>query len=206
MSSTGAAPVLAVLGQGLTANWYLTRSFGLVAVVLLSATMVLGIVTTVGWRDRSWPRFVSQGLHRNLSLFCLAAVGLHIVTTVIDGYVAIGWLDALVPFHAGYEPLWTGLGALAFDLLVALGLTTAVRRRLGPRPWRAVHWAAYACWPVAMLHGLGSGSDTNWLPAQLLYVLCAAAVLTAVCWRLATGASEARSTSAGRLPGAVTRP
>ena len=167
-----------------TALWYLTRATGLVSLVLLSGTVILGIISSVGWTAHRWPRFVSQAVHRNLSLFCLALIAIHIVTTVADGFVPIGYLDAFVPFLTPYRPLWIGLGALAFDMLLAVAITSGLRRRIGTRTWRGVHYLAYACWPIAVLHGLGSGTDTR-LPIMLfIEVVCIASVVGAVAWRI----------------------
>jgi DMSO/TMAO reductase YedYZ heme-binding membrane subunit len=171
------------------ALWYLTRSTGLVALVLLTATVVIGVVASVGWTTERWPRFLSQSLHRNLSLFCVAFVVVHVVTTVIDGYVPIGFADAFIPLLTQYRPVWIGLGALAFDLLLVVMATSALRHRIGYASWRFVHWLAYLSWPIAMFHSLGSGSDSTLAPVLLLDAVCAAAVLAAVVWRLSTGRS-----------------
>lgn len=141
----------------------------------------------MGWTSDRWPRFLSQSVHRNLSLFCIALIGVHVVTTVGDGYVPIGLADAIIPFRSPYRPIWVGLGAVAFDMLLAVGITSALRRRIGVAAWRGVHWLAYACWPIAVLHGLGSGSDAQLPGAMLAFVLCTAAVAAAVAWRLAAG-------------------
>jgi predicted ferric reductase len=192
--------VIGTVGHGTTALWFLTRATGLVSLILLSATVVLGTVASVGWTTERWPRFLSQAVHRNLSLFCLALLGVHIVSTVADGYVPISLLDAVLPFRAAYRPVWVGLGALAFDMLLAVAITSGLRRRIGTAAWRGVHWLAYACWPVAVVHGLGSGTDAK-LPGTLLVVVaCIGAVGSAVVWRLLTG--RARSMTR-RLAGAV---
>jgi sulfoxide reductase heme-binding subunit YedZ len=192
--------VLATVGHGSTALWYLTRATGLVSLVLLSATVVLGTVASVGWTSDRWPRFLSQSVHRNLSLFCIVLIGVHVVTTVADGYVPIGLADAVIPFRSPYRPIWVGLGAVAFDMLLAVGITSALRRRIGVAAWRGVHWLAYACWPIAVVHGLGSGSDARLPGATLVFVLCTTGVAAAVAWRLAAG--RARSVT-WRLGGAV---
>jgi sulfoxide reductase heme-binding subunit YedZ len=167
-----------------TALWYLTRATGLVSLILLSGTVILGIISSVGWTAHRWPRFLSQAVHRNLSLFCLALIGIHIVTTVADGFVPIGYLDAFVPFLTPYRPLWIGLGALAFDMLLAVAITSGLRRRIGTRTWRGVHYLAYVCWPIAVLHGLGSGTDTRLPTMVLIEVVCIASVVGAVAWRI----------------------
>ncbi len=194
------APLVATIGHGSTALWYLTRASGLVSLILLSATVVLGTVASVGWTTARWPRFLSQSVHRNLSLFCLGLIGIHVISTVSDGYVPIGFADTVIPFLAPYRPIWVGLGALAFDLLLAVAITSALRRRIGVAAWRGVHWLAYACWPIAAIHGLGSGSDARLPGATLVFVACTASVAAAVAWRLATG----RARSVGwRLGGAA---
>jgi len=169
------------------ALWYLTRSTGLVALLLLTATVVLGVVASVGWTSERWPRFLSQDVHRNLSLFCVGFVAIHVITTVSDGYVPIGFADAFIPFRTAYRPLYVGLGALTFDLLLAVLVTSALRHRVGFASWRFVHWLAYLCWPIALFHSLGSGTDSS-LPVVLaMDVVCSAAVIAVVVWRLATG-------------------
>jgi sulfoxide reductase heme-binding subunit YedZ len=165
--------------------WFTARGTGIVCLLLLTTSVVLGVITTVRFETFHWPRFVLEGLHRNVSLLILLFIGIHVATTVVDGFVPIGYLDAVVPFRSPYRTLWLGLGAVAFDLLLALAVTSVVRARLGYRVWRAVHWLAYACWPIALVHGLGTGSDARqgWMVA--LDVVALAAVCAAVCWRLA---------------------
>jgi len=167
------------------ALWYLTRGTGVVSLVLLTLSLVLGILTAVRWEHREWPRWIVEGLHRNVSLLVVAFIGVHVATTVVDGFAPIGWLDAVVPFRSPYRPVWLGLGALSFDMLLALALTSIVRARLGHRLWRAVHWLAYACWPVALVHGLGTGSDARQTWMLGLVVVSVTAVLASVAWRVA---------------------
>ena len=141
--------------------WYLSRGTGAVSLVLLTAALVLGIVDVRRWSSPAVPRFAVDGLHRTVSLLVLLTLAIHVVTSVLDPFAPIRLVDAIVPFGSGYRPLWLGLGALAFDLLVALVVTSLMPRRIGHRGWRAVHWAAYACWPLALVHGLGTGSDVR---------------------------------------------
>lgn len=172
-------------GIGPTAYWYLARATGIVALVLLTASVVLGILgplrVTISER---WPRFAIDTLHRDVSLLVIVVLVIHIVTSVLDGFAPIRLIDAVVPFISAYRPLWMGLGALAFDLLLALIITSLMRRRLGYRSWRAIHWLAYASWPVAVLHGLGTGSDTKASWNLALTAICLLAVLAAVWARI----------------------
>ena len=178
-------------GGGLMALWYLTRATGAAALVLLTLSLVLGVVNVRRFTSRRFPRFVVDGWHRTTSMLVCALLAVHIGTSVLDGYAPIRVADVFIPFGGAYRPLWLGLGALAFDLLLALIITSLLRARLGVRAWRAVHWLAYACWPVAMVHGLGTGSDVRagWL--TWLSLGCAAAVVLAVLTRLADGGAAA---------------
>jgi sulfoxide reductase heme-binding subunit YedZ len=171
--------------------WYVTRATGVVALVLLTMSVVLGITEAVRWVGEQWPRFITAGLHKNASLLAVAFLAAHIATAVVDGFAPIGWLDAIVPFHSPYRPLWLGLGTVAFDLLLALVATSLLRRRIGPRAWRAVHWFAYACWPIAFVHGLGTGTDTKTSWYFGVELACLAAVVVAVWWRVVSGWSAA---------------
>jgi DMSO/TMAO reductase YedYZ heme-binding membrane subunit len=168
---------------GTQAFWFLTRGTGAVSLLLLTSVVALGIVGSVGWANDRWPRFVTQGLHRSLSLLAVSFLGVHVATAIADGYAPIRWADAVIPFVSAYRPVWLGLGAVALDLLLALVITSLVRLRLGYRSWKTVHWFAYACWPVALVHGLGTGSDTTEGWMLLMVAGCVAVVVGAVWWR-----------------------
>ncbi len=174
--------------------WYFTRGTGLVSLVLLTASIALGVLELVRFASPRWPRFVVAALHKNLSLLATAFICAHIVTAVADSYAPIRIVDVFVPFIGSYRPVWLGLGAVAFDLLLALIVTSLLRERLGYRLWRAIHWSAYAAWPVALLHGLGTGSDTRVRWAVLVNVVCLAAVVSAVLLRV----GWTRTVSVGR--------
>jgi sulfoxide reductase heme-binding subunit YedZ len=169
-----------------TAYWYLTRGTGTVALVLLTISVVLGIVGSVRFSSPRWPRFAIDSVHRDVSLLVVVLLVIHVVTTVLDGFAPINLLDGLIPFVSPYRPLWLGLGTLSFDLIIALVITSLVRRRLGYRSWRAIHWLAYVSWPIAVLHTLGTGTDVKQWWLLLLSVACILAVIGAVLRRLGT--------------------
>jgi hypothetical protein len=163
-----------------------------VALLLLTASVVLGVLGSVRFdAGPRWPRFTIDALHRDVSLLVIVFLVLHVLTSVLDGFAPVSLLDAVIPFGGTYRPFWLGLGALSFDLLIALVVTSLLRRRMGYRSWRAVHWLAYASWPVAVFHGLGTGSDSMawWMLA--LTGACVAAVLLAVFARIATTEQQA---------------
>ena len=151
-----------------SALWFTTRGAGVATLVLLTATVVLGIATSLRWEGRATPRFVIASLHRNLSLLAILLLALHIATSVLDPFAGI-----------------TVLGLVFFS--PDLAATSLMRGLIGPRAWRLVHWLAYASWPIAVIHALGTGSDQQqpWLLG--LTVGCVAAVLAALTHRLVGG-------------------
>ena len=179
-----------------TAFWYATRATGLMALILLTVTMVLGVTTTTRARARGWPGFAHQELHRRLSMMAAVFVLLHVLTSVLDTYVHIGWAATVVPFVSGYDSFWVGIGAISLDLMAAVFVTSLLRSRLRPGTWRAVHWLAYLCWPVALAHTFGMGTDSGELWVIALGVLCVAAVVAALVWRVAAVARQTRGAPA----------
>jgi methionine sulfoxide reductase heme-binding subunit len=163
--------------------WYLTRAAGLVTLVLLTASMVLGLLNAGRFATRRWPRFLVQGMHRNLSLLALAFLAVHIGTTVIDTYTSISLGNAILPFSSPYKRFWLGLGAFASDLLIVIVVSSLVRQRIGHRLWRVIHWAAYACWPVAIAHSLGTGTDHGKIWVVALTCACIGVVVMAATYR-----------------------
>lgn len=165
--------------------WFASRATGAVSLVLLTVVMVLGIVTAGRSGLPGLPRAGVLRLHRTVTLTAVVFLAVHIVAAIADGYVDLSYWDVFVPFRAGYDPLWIGLGAVAIDLLIAIGLTSALRRHLSMRGWRAVHLTAYVLWPLAMLHGFGvAGGDGRQSWMIVLDIGCLAAVLVAVIYRL----------------------
>ncbi len=165
--------------------WFVSRACGLVALLLLTGTVVLGCAHATRASTGGWLRFTLHALHRNVSLLALVFLAVHVGSAIVDGYVPLTWVDAVVPFVSDYHPFWVGLGATAFDLTVAVIATSLLRARLSQRVWRTVHVASYALWPVAMLHGLfvpGGDSKLTWV--ILLDGACAAAVAASVVRRL----------------------
>jgi DMSO/TMAO reductase YedYZ heme-binding membrane subunit len=178
-----------------------------VALVLLTISVVLGILGSVRFSaGPRWPRFAIDTLHRDVSLLVLVLIVIHVITSVLDGFAPISLIDGVIPFRSPYRPLWLGLGALSFDVLLALVITSLTRRRLGYQTWRAVHWLAYVSWPIAVLHGLGTGSDVKSAWSLLVTVACLAAVLIAVAARLRAAPAASPGIRAGATFLAVAAP
>jgi predicted ferric reductase len=164
--------------------WLATRATGEVALVLFTLVTIMGIATTKGWANSRWPESVVTLLHRNISLLSVVFLGVHIGTTVVDGYVPIGWIDVVIPWHTSYKTVWVGLGTLAFDLALAVIVTSLLRRRMPQRAWKAVHWTAYAMWAFCVVHALGAGTDA--LLTRIVALVMTAAVAGAVVARFLT--------------------
>ena len=176
--------------SGTTAFWYASRATGVVALLMLTAVLVLGILVNRQGRLPGLPRFAVTSLHRNFSLLAVAFIAVHVLTAVADTYVSIPLVSGVIPFASGYERFWLGLGAISFDLMLALIITSLVRGRLNRILWRAIHLLAYLCWPVAFAHSIGSSTDMQhgWLLD--LAIGCAAALAAAIIWRLASAARQ----------------
>ncbi|WP_026553711.1 ferric reductase-like transmembrane domain-containing protein [Arthrobacter sp. 35W] len=165
------------------ALWAFGRASGFLSLGLLTASVLLGILTRSGRPLLVIPRFSVALIHRNLALLASIFLLLHVGSLLLDTYALLDLADVVVPFLGAYRPLWQGLGTVAFDLLLAIVATSLLRRRLGARVFRAVHWLAYAMWPVALAHAVGNGTEgtSGWFLGMAIgsVVLVGAAVL----WR-----------------------
>jgi sulfoxide reductase heme-binding subunit YedZ len=183
-----------ILGLDGPLLWYLNRSTGVVTIVLLTITTVLGVLAIGGKPARGVPRFVTQAFHRNVALLAFLLLGVHLVTAVLDTFVEIRWYEVFIPFVGSFEPLWVGFGALATDLMIIVIVTSLFRTRMNHGLWRGIHITAYALWALAIGHGIGVGTDMTenmWL----LTVVCAIAVPLAATYRLGRLIIERTSTS-----------
>lgn len=167
-----------------TSLWYASRGTGVVALVMFTVVVIVGILTRGGRTLPGLSGWVTSTFHRNASLVATTFLVIHIASSIIDPYASIKIVDAFIPFVSSYRPIWLGLGAIAFDLVLAIVITSLTRNRLGRRSWRAIHWFTYVMWPVAVIHGLGTGSDVtqNWFVA--ITAACIFVVVAAVIWRI----------------------
>ncbi len=184
--------------------WYLMRGSGFVALVLLTLTTVLGVIGVSRWESGRWPRFVTASLHRNISLLALCFLGLHVATALIDQWVGLHWVGAVVPFVSTYRPLWIGLGVIAADLLLAVIATSLLRRHIAFAGWRFVHWGAWLMWPIAVAHAFGSGTDTTKGWGLVLTLACVGVVAAAGIYRLAMATMGSNQTASGSTATLVT--
>ena len=173
-----------------SALWYTSRATGVVALLLLTAVMLIGLLVSRQGRLPGLPRFAVGGLHRNLSLLAVAFVVIHVLSAVTDGYVNIPVTAAVIPLSSSYERVWLGVGAVSFDLMLAAIITSLLRRHLSRRVWRAVHLTAYVSWPVAWLHSIFSSKDLQHGPLLVLGIACAIAVVAGILWRVSAAGRD----------------
>jgi DMSO/TMAO reductase YedYZ heme-binding membrane subunit len=164
--------------------WLLARSSGLVAYALLAASVVLGLVVKSRPLGSSVSPAAVVDVHRFLALLGLGALALHGAALVADDAVDIGLGALLVPGASPYRPVATALGVLAAELMVVIYLSFSVRRRIGAKAWRALHWLTYLVFALATLHGLAAGTDSGRTWALAFYGAAVGAVLGAFVWRL----------------------
>lgn len=174
----------AAIGTSNEFIWYASRATGIVALLLLSASVVLGVLTTTRSSTPAWPRFAVADLHRRVSLVAMVFLAIHVLTAVLDTFVPIGLSALVVPFVSHYQPVWMGLGTVAFDLMLAVTVSSMLRRWINPRLWLGIHWLAYVSWPVAIVHTIETGTDLAFGWAAALVGLCIAAVAAAAGWRV----------------------
>ena len=158
-----------------TAVWYAIRATGVVSLILLTVTTVLGLLSASRVRTHRWPAFAQVDLHKRATMLALVFLGFHVMTAVIDTYVHVGLLSVIVPFTSSFRTFWTGLGTIAVDLLLAVAISSALRSHIAPRVWRGLHWLAYA---------LGAGTDATRLWMDATAAVCTIAVVTALTWRI----------------------
>jgi sulfoxide reductase heme-binding subunit YedZ len=182
--------------------WYLMRASGVVSLLLLTIVSALGVATVSRWRLGSVPRFVTLGLHRSVALLAVAFLAVHVLTAVVDPDATVAAVAVVVPALSDRYGLWLGLAAVALDLVVALVITSLLRHRIAPRIWRAVHYAAYLAWPVALLHAAGMGTDSRSIWMLAVDATCIAIFASAVLVRVLaapSGASKHRATASLRV-------
>ena len=181
------------------ALWALGRGTGVVALAMFTATLVLGIASRSGRPVAGLGRFGLNELHRTAALTGVGLIAVHVTSLFFDPYAQLALVDLLVPFVGSYRPLYLGLGTVAVDLLLVVTAVSLLRNAVGPRVFRAVHWLTYALWPVALVHGLGTGTDAGSLWMDAMAITCVGAVAAALAWRLTPSYAERGRTRVARV-------
>jgi predicted ferric reductase len=163
--------------------WYTTRATGLVALVLFSAVVCLGSMVAIRVGGTKVGRFELNELHRSLSMVAVAFLVIHILTTVVDSYVPTGWISAIVPMTSSYKRFDVALGAVAFDLILAVWLSSLMKVRIANSSWRFIHWFSWMALVVAIVHGFLTGTDGRSGLGLGVIIACACAVSASALWR-----------------------
>ena len=163
--------------------WIAARASGLAAYALLTCSVVAGLILKARpFGTRLKPSTVTD-VHRFLALLGLGAIGLHGAALTLDTAVSIPWTALLVPGQATYRPLWTGVGVVSAEAMILVYLSFGIRKRIGVKNWRRLHWATYAIFAGATLHGLLGGSDSDRPWGLYLYLGAIGLVVAATVWR-----------------------
>lgn len=172
------------------ALWALGRGTGVVALVMFTLTLVLGILSRSSRDVAGLGRFGTNEVHRTAALSGVTLIAVHVGSLLFDPYAQLELVDLVAPFLGTYRPLWLGLGTLAVDVLLVVTVVSLLREKVGPRVFAAVHWLTYLLWPVALLHALGTGTDAGTLWMDAVAVTCSLAVGGSVVWRLLPSYAE----------------
>jgi sulfoxide reductase heme-binding subunit YedZ len=164
--------------------WYTTRGAGAVSLLLLSGVVVLGVLGVRRFEATGWPRFLTTALHNNVALIAVVFVAIHVITAIVDPFTNLGIRAALVPFGSYYRTFWLGLGVISMYVSAAIVITSLIRAHIGHSVWRFIHWGAYGCWVLALVHTVGTGTDATSVWMLAIDAVCVAAVMLAAGARL----------------------
>ena len=177
-------------------DWYAARAGGVAAYILLSMNVAIGLLMTGKKSMKHWPRFALEDVHRFTGMLTGTFVVLHIVSVAIDAYLPFSLVSLIVPLVAPYRPVWTGLGIVAAELLLALAVSNHYRNtEFSYRTWRRIHYANFAVWTSATFHAIGDRAIWTWRHPRCAYVASAAVAHRA-------GGLERRPTHLRNGPGA----
>jgi len=141
--------------------WFVTRGSGVVSLLIVTASVCLGLLTMARFRHESWPRFFNLEMHRRISLLAIVFTVVHVTAAVLDPFAKLGLAAAIVPLASTYRPLPVAMGVVSMYLFIALIITGLLRSRMPQPLWRAIHWTSYAMWPLALAHSFLAGSDAG---------------------------------------------
>jgi sulfoxide reductase heme-binding subunit YedZ len=184
--------------------WLISRASGIVAVILISLSVLMGLVMAARLLRPVHKRAVVH-LHEYVAILSLVAIAVHGLTLLGDTWLKPGLTGITVPFALGYRPVWTGLGLIAGYLALLLGPTFYLRRRIGTRRWRKLHRATTIVWLLAAVHALGSGSDAGTVWLRAIVLLPAVPIIYVLTVRMLAGSRPAPAAAHARRTHPVPR-
>jgi methionine sulfoxide reductase heme-binding subunit len=208
-----AAVVIVVAGTGATAldavvgwlnldhdrlPWYITRISALLAYLALTASVVYGLLLSTKLLDRIAHRAVSFTLHQDLAAVGLALALVHAAVLMIDRSVPYTPLEVVVPFIGPYQPLWVAMGQLAMGLTIVVLGSFYVRRRIGQKAWRQLHYLSFMAFLAVTVHGLMAGTDSGEPWAFTMYLVATASVVFLFVYRILMALAARRGPAEAR--------
>lgn len=177
--------------------WFVSRAAGVGAFLTLTASMILGLLVTTKAAEPRVPRAFSFEIHSFLSVLSLTLVGVHGGALLFDSWFHFTPLHLLVPFMAPYAPIWTGLGVIAAWTMAIVTGSFWMKKRIGYRAWRKLHFASFAAYVLSLGHGVSAGTDTTNPLVAAMYVCSAAAVFGLLTVRIAKRKPRSGSAPSG---------
>jgi len=170
-------------------DWDAARAAGVVAYSLLTVSVLLGVLLAGRAVLPRWPAFAVTDVHRFVSRLTGAFIAIHVFALLLDRYAHVSPLTIVVPGASSYRPFWLALGTVALELLLAVALSNALRKRIDHARWRRIHYLTFGVWIAATAHGIGAGTDATagWL--RFLYLTAIGSVALAVTWRVGRDAA-----------------
>ena len=157
-------------------DWYAARAAGVVAYLLVSASVAVGLTLAGKERFERWPRFAVEDVHRFAGVLAGTFIALHVLWLAVDSQAHLSLSNLVIPFTSSYRLVWTGLGVVAAELLLALAVTNHYRKRISYSLWRRLHYLNFVVWIGATAHGLGAGSDSGSTAFVFMYASTAALI------------------------------
>jgi sulfoxide reductase heme-binding subunit YedZ len=173
--------------------WYIARAGGVVAYLLLTLTVCIGIGLAGRARVPGFPRFAVNDLHRFAGILTGTFIAIHVGAILLDSYVHFTIPQVLVPLTSSYRDVAVAFGIVAAELLIALAVTNRLRNKLPQRIWRRAHYLNFAVWALATTHGITAGTDNTAIWLLAMYAVAIATVGGLAWWRFAEPASAGPS-------------
>ncbi len=188
MTIVAAALVLAVLAQtpagtsfttflswafstnSVQTMWYITRSAGLAAYILMWLSVAWGLAVSSKILDNLLHRSFTYDFHQFLSLLALGFTALHVIVLMFDQYLPYSVAQILVPFISPYRPVWVGIGVIGMYLAVLVTVTFYLRGKIGMKAFRWIHMSSLLGYLGVLVHSIFSGTDSSLTSVLLLYV------------------------------------
>lgn len=164
--------------------WYTARATGVVSLVLLTVTIVLGTLVATRVGGNAVGRFELNEIHRSVSMIAVVFLAIHVLVTVVDTYAPVGWLPVVIPFTSTYRRLPVALGTISIDLMLAVWISSLLKDRIRHVTWRFIHWFSWTSFAVAVVHGFLAGNDARRGWSLILTGVCVALVVFAAFWRV----------------------